>query len=482
VETKVKVRFAPAPTGMMHLGNARTALMNYLYARAHNGISVLRIEDTDPERNFDPGGAIIQDDLAWLGLTYDQGPGIGGPDAPYLQSERTDLYKQVRQTLEESGAIYRCFCSTETLDKKRERQKALRLPPRYDRTCCNLSAEQIQEQVVAGTPFIWRLRLNHEKTITITDLARGTITFELKNFSDFPLTRQDRTFTFMFANFVDDMLMGITHVLRGEDHLTNTAGQAALFDALQKPLPIFWHMPILCNLDGKKLSKRDFGFSLRDLKEAGFLPEAIDNYLATIGSSFGEEIMPLDTLAQKMRFGQNAAAQIKYDVDKLKWINHQWITRYTPEQLARVCRPFLQEHYANVAQLDDAQLAALLQSIKSDLNTLVDCVGALAFYFESPQISEADVRACTSPEHRDAIKEIVRSNLAMLSDATAFATAIKKEAQTKKIPLKELFWFTRLALTGMTNGPAIHDLVGMLGKNEAEKRIMHALELLQNSE
>ena len=235
VEQKsVKVRFAPAPTGMMHLGNIRTALMNYLYARAHNGTFVLRIEDTDPERNFDPGGVIIRDDLAWLGITYDEGPGVGGPNGPYLQSERGDLYEGVRKQLEEKGEIYRCFCTTEELDKKRDRQRALHLPPRYDRTCANLSTEEIQRHLSEGTAFVWRLRLNHDKVITITDLARGTISFELKNFSDFPITRQDGTCTFMFANFVDDMLMGITHVLRGEDHLTNTAGQAALFDLLGK--------------------------------------------------------------------------------------------------------------------------------------------------------------------------------------------------------------------------------------------------------
>ena len=474
----VKVRFAPAPTGMMHLGNIRTALMNYLYARAHDGTFVLRIEDTDPERNFDPGGVIIRDDLAWLDITYDEGPGVGGHNAPYLQSERSDLYEDVRQQLEEKGEIYRCFCTTEELDKKRERQRALRLPPRYDRTCANLSEEEIQKQLEHGAAFVWRLRLNHDKVITITDLARGTITFELKNFSDFPITRQNGTFTFMFANFVDDMLMGITHVLRGEDHLTNTAGQAALFDALDKPMPIFWHMPILCNIDGKKLSKRDFGFSLRDLKEAGFLPEAIDNYLATIGSSFAEEIMPLKQLATQVKFGQSAAAQIKYDVDKLKWFNHQWIISYPPEKLAQACRSFVEARYPDAKKTEDARLAELLQTIKSDLTTLADSANALAFVFNTPQPSEADVRACISPEHRATIAQIVSNHLDNIADANTFAAAIKKDAKEQGVPLKELFWFVRLALTGKTNGPAIGDLIVMLNANESRKRITWTLESL----
>jgi len=453
--------------------------MNYLFARKNDGIFVLRIEDTDRERNFDPGGVKIKEDLAWLTLTYDEGPGTGGPDAPYLQSERTEYYEKVRQELQNSGAIYRCFCSQEELEKKRERQKALRMPPRYDRTCYRLSNEEVKEQIARGVPHVWRLYLDHEKTITITDLARGPISFELKNFSDFPITRQDGSFTFMFANFVDDMLMGITHVLRGEDHLSNTAGQAALFDALGKTSPIFWHMPILCNLDGKKLSKRDFGFSLRDLKDAGFLPEAIINYLATIGSSFTQEIMPLEQLIQNVPLGQSTAAQIKYDVEKLRWINHQWIVSYPPEQLAQACRPFLQEHYPDVQEINNTRLGELLQTISSDLTTLADSVNALAFYFKPPQSTEADVRACTSPENRAAIAQIINAHLDTIEHGNDFVATVKKEIATKKVPLKELFWFLRLALTGKTNGPAIHDLIAMLGSDESRVRIAHSLELLK---
>src|SRR5579863_4599044 len=258
---KVRVRFAPSPTGMMHLGNVRAALINFLFAHQKKGTFVLRIEDTDAQRMLDPEAKKIIEDLAWLGLTYDEGPHVGGPYAPYFQSERMNLYQEKLHLLKEKNLIYRCFCSEEELAKRRDRQQALKLPPRYDRTCLALSEKEINHLLDNNTLFIWRFKLDHQRSVTITDLAHGETTFKLSNFSDFAITRQDGSFTFIFANFVDDLLMKITHIFRGEDHLSNTANQAALFAAAGAPLPIYWHLPILCNLEGKKLSKRDFGFS-----------------------------------------------------------------------------------------------------------------------------------------------------------------------------------------------------------------------------
>ena len=330
----VRVRFAPAPTGMMHLGNIRSALINALYAKRYNGTFVLRIEDTDTDRNYDPNAVEITCDLEWLGLTFNEGPGKGGPHAPYFQSQRTALYQEKLQLLINSGHVYRCFCSEEELEQRRERQRALKLPPRYDRTCLGLDAATIEKYLAENIPFIWRFKLDHDQSITITDLAHKEVTFELKHFSDFPLTRQDGSVTFMFANCVDDIDMEITHVFRGEEHLSNTAGQAALYGAFQKPLPTYWHLPLLCNANGKKLSKRDFGFSLRDLKNEGFTPEAILNYLAIIGGSYQEEIMSFDELANTIDLAHPAkTGSITYDVEKFRWVNRKWIERYTPEEL-----------------------------------------------------------------------------------------------------------------------------------------------------
>lgn len=477
---KIRVRFAPAPTGMMHLGNIRAALMNGLFAKQKKGTFVLRIEDTDQERNFDPQAIKITEDLTWLDLMFDEGPGQGGPYAPYFQSQRDHIYQEKARELEEKNCIYRCFCTPEELELKRERQRMLKLPPRYDRTCLHRSNADIQKLLADNTPFIWRFKLDHDAAITITDLAHGNIKFEMKNFSDFPLTRQDGSFTFVFANFVDDLTMKITHVFRGEDHLTNTAVQAALYKAFDAPLPIFFHMPILCNINGQKLSKRDFGFSLRDLKQAGFTHEAIVNYLGIIGGSFEQEIMSLDQLAQAINFDHmQTTGHIKYDVEKLRWMNHKWIERYSPSELTTACRPFLQEAYEAVKSLSDETLSQLLQTIKTDLMTLTDCVAALQFYFAAPTLQKVDIEAVIDSAHIHGLKTIVSENLNLIADHNLFVNTLKKAAQDNKIPLKELFWFVRLALTGKTNGPAIHDLLSMVGSDEAQQRLQTALNLIK---
>jgi nondiscriminating glutamyl-tRNA synthetase len=478
---KVRVRFAPSPTGMMHLGNVRAALINFLFARQKQGTFILRIEDTDAQRMFDPEAQKIIEDLTWLGLSYQEGPHVGGPHAPYYQSARTNIYEQQRVILEEKKAIYRCFCTEQELEKKRERQQALKLPPRYDRTCLALSQTEIDRLLAAQTPFIWRFKCDHALSLTITDLAHGTITFAMNNFSDFAITRTDGSFTFIFANFVDDLLMEITHVFRGEDHLSNTANQAAMFHAVGAPLPIYWHLPILCNIEGKKLSKRDFGFSLRDLKDAGFLPEAVANYVSIIGGSFKEEIMHLDALAQAFNFDNiHASGRITYDLEKLKWVNKHWITQYDPAQLTMQCKPFLHAAYEHSKQLDDATLTQLIQAIKTDLVTTQSAVEALAFYFVAPHITSADIQACISDTAYLGITTIINEYKHFITtDAVMFVNQIKVAAKDKHVPLKELFWFLRLAMTGKTNGPAIHELIAILGGEQALERIEKTLRLIE---
>lgn len=467
----IRVRFAPAPTGTMHIGNIRTALLNYLYAKQHNGTFVLRIEDTDPDRNFDPGAQRIMGDLRWLSLTFDEGPGREGNCGPYLQSERTLLYQEKLDELKAKKLIYPCFCSEEELEKKRDRQRALKLPPRYDRTCLGIPADQIAARIERGDLYIWRMKVDHTMTVTITDLAHGNVTFDLKNFSDFALSRTDGTFTFLFANFVDDLMMRMTHVFRGEDHLSNTANQAALYRAFNAPLPIFWHMPILCSVDGKKLSKRDFGFSLNDLKKEGFLPEAINNYLAIIGVSFEHEIMSLEELTKAMKFDSiHASGSVKYDVEKLRWINHQWINRLSLEELSRRCMPFILAAYP-AAHIDEAHLTRLLTIVRTDLYTLADVVPALSFYFVKPELTDAALKECVTPEFVSILRDIIAKNIATAPSMTAFVDAVKADAQQAKVPVKQLFWTLRLGLMNAINGPSIHDLVAMLGQEESKNRI-----------
>ena len=466
----VRVRFAPSPTGLMHLGNIRTALMNYLFAQHYNGAFIVRIEDTDPSRNFDPDAQKIIKDLDWLSLSYDEGPVKNGPYAPYFQSERSGIHQEYLEKLISMNCVYRCFCTQEELEHRRQRQITMKQPPRYDRICTKLSTEEIASQVANKVPFIWRIKLDHTKKITISDLAHGTITFELKHFSDFPITRQDGSFTFMFANLVDDIGMKITHVLRGEDHLTNTAGQAALYDIFKVPLPTFWHMPVLCNMDGKKMSKRDFGFSLAELKDGGFLPEAINNYLAIIGGgSFEEEIMSLKELTHALNFDHvSTTGHAKYDLEKLTWVNHKWINRISPQELLAHCRPLLEHTFPAAAVIDNAKLSQILQTLKPGFNILKDCITEMNFYFAEPVISSTQLE---SIEQVDKVKMIATAALKVINDSNQFVQHLKSAHKEQGVPLKSIFQLVRLALMGSTKGPSIHELVDMLGAQEAQKRI-----------
>lgn len=466
---KLRVRFAPAPTGMMHLGNIRTALMNYLIAQQKQGTFILRIEDTDAERNFDPNALKIQEDLAWLGLTFDEGPGKDGGHGPYFQSQRDAIYQKVLQTFIDHKHVYRCFCSNDELEKKRQRQIALKQPPRYDKTCFKLSAETALARSHTE-PFIWRMHLDPTLTLTIKDLSHGPVTFELKNFSDFPLTRQDGSVTFMFANFVDDVDMKVTCVIRGEDHLSNTAGQAALYHALGAPLPTFWHMPILCNLDGSKLSKRDFGFSLRDLRQEGFLPGAILNYLALIGASFEKEIMSLEELINTMNFDAlSSTGQIKYDVEKLRWVNHKWIMLQTPDALLTLCKPYLEEAFGSLTYTD-AQLTQLLTHVQPEMVTLKDCIPLVSFVFHAPTTNDDHLAALTPVAGITAIKDVIKQAL-HAHDATSFFAVLKEQGKQKQIPTKELFSCVRYLLTGSAKGLGVGELLGLLDYPTIKKRL-----------
>ncbi len=466
---KLRVRFAPAPTGMMHLGNIRTALMNYLMAQQKRGTFILRIEDTDAERNFDPNALKIQEDLTWLGLTFDEGPDKDGGHGPYFQSQRDAIYQKVLKTFIEKKHVYRCFCSNEDLEKKRQRQIALKQPPRYDKTCFKLS-DEVSASRSHTDPFIWRMRLDPSLTLTITDLSHGPVTFELKNFSDFPITRQDGSVTFMFANFVDDVDMKVTCVIRGEDHLSNTAGQAALYYALGAPLPTFWHMPILCNLDGSKLSKRDFGFSLRDLRFAGFLPGAILNYLALIGASFEKEIMSLEELVQAINFDAiSSTGQIKYDVEKLRWVNHKWIMLQSPDTLVQQCKPYLEEVFGKLPYAD-TQISQLLTHVQPEMITLKDCIPLLSFVFHAPTTNADHLGSLTPTAGIAAIKDVLKQAVHAPDAATFFAT-LKEVGKLKQIPTRELFSCVRYLLTGSAKGLGVGELLELLDYATVKERL-----------
>ncbi len=472
MNSAIRVRFAPSPTGFMHLGNVRTALINYLFARHMNGTFIIRVEDTDQQRLFDLQAQGILKDLAWLGLTFQEGPGIGGPYAPYYQSERHEIYQRQLQECIALGKAYRCFCTVEELEKKRERQIAQKLPPRYDRSCLLLTASQVAQKLTDEIPFIWRFKLGNE-TVTIFDLARGNISYNLANFSDFALTRQDGSCTFIFANFVDDVEMEISHVIRGEDHLSNTANQAALYQELGKKLPVFWHLPIMANSEGKKLSKRDFGFSLHDLRNAGYLPEAITNYLALLGLAFkcadgdsSAEIMSLTQLSSVFKVDHiSATGQIKYDIEKLHWINQKWIQRISFNDFKERIGNFLNEKPYNEESFD-----ALLKIIQPELITLHDIIEKTHFYFHRPKL---DLARLTDEEKMvDAWLEIIMPAIKETIATPELCIKILAErAKAASIQSKALYMVLRKKLTGHAHGLSIKELIVILGPQESYRRL-----------
>lgn len=473
MKNNIRVRFAPSPTGFMHLGNVRASLLNYLFARQKRGTFILRIEDTDEQRNIEEATLRIFQDLEWLNLKYQEGPNVGGNFGPYQQSERKHLYDQVLVNLIEIQRVYRCFCSPEILEEKRQQQIAAHKPPRYDRTCLHLSSEKIKLKIEAGKKFIWRFQFKDKQLLDMHDMAKGTITFDTQNFSDFAVTREDGSHTFIFTNFVDDYLMQISHVIRGEDHTSNTALQLALYDALAVKAPTFWHLPIICNHEGTKLSKRDFGFSLGDLRKGGYLPEAICNYLATLGASFEQEIQSLDELVNNYNFNHiPSTSGIRYDLEKLTWFNHKWINKISTHDLCNRLKPFLHEAFEQSKSLNDTALSKLVEKVKPELHTLRDIIKVLGFYFQEPAYDIADLAQAMPHEKIAPAFEILKTAAASNTTKELFLEQIKTQAKAAGLSIKEIFTPLRFMLTGTTHGLGIQDLLEILDFTQVQARLL----------
>ncbi|HJZ24528.1 MAG TPA: glutamate--tRNA ligase, partial [Candidatus Babeliales bacterium] len=459
----IRVRFAPSPTGMMHLGNVRVALFNYLFAQQKKGKFLLRIEDTDLERNIPGSDLKIIEDLAWLGLSYDEGPGKEGLVGPYLQSDRSHIYKSKLSELIDGNKVYRCFCTVEELEAKRKRQIKLKMPPVYDRSCLRLSDDMIKAKLIANISFAWRFKLNQESYVELVTFERGVMRFGLNNFSDPVLTRADGLVTFIFANFIDDWLMKITHIIRGEDHLSNSAVQAAMFIEFAIPVPVYWHLPFVCNVDGKKLSKRDFGFSLDDLSQAGFLPEAILNYLAALGSSLVPEVQSLDELCHGYNFSKvSGSGPIRFDIDKLTWFNHQWINRCDVQDLTQRVRPFLIAKIAAAQHMSDAEMSFLILKIQKEMKHLTDAATFLSFVFEEPTIILEAMSDRIGKQKVTQVMQVVKKHLDTIEQQEAFLFKIKNDAKSLGLKNGDLFCIIRYALIGNFEGIGIHDLLQML--------------------
>ena len=345
MSTGIRVRFAPSPTGQLHVGNARTALFNWLLARAEGGTFVLRIEDTDFERSTKDAERTAIDDLRWLGLTWDEGAEVGGPYGPYRQSERLHVYRAHAVELMSKGQAYHCFCSEEDLE--RERYEALRsgMPPKYGGRCRGLSKEDAHRRLQNGETAVLRFRVPEEpRDIGWEDVVRGPVSFRSDVIGDFVLLRSDGVPAYNFAVVIDDALMAITHVVRGEDHISNTPRQVLLYEAFGWRPPTFAHVSMVLGPDHSKLSKRHGATSVSEFRETGILPEALANYLALLGWSPGdnEELFPLDELARRFRLADVGKSAGVFDPDKLAWVNRHYLKLAPADRLARLSAPFIE--------------------------------------------------------------------------------------------------------------------------------------------
>ena len=461
----MRVRFAPSPTGHLHVGNARTALFNWLLARHAGGTFILRIEDTDAERSTADAEAAIYDDLRWLGMRWDEGPDIGGPHAPYRQSERLPIHREHADRLLRAGRAYYCFCSAAQLEAERQAALASGRPPRYSGVCRALDPAAARRRVEAGEAAALRFAVPPGRAVTFEDAVRGTVTFHADVIGDPVLLRSDGRPAYNFAVVVDDAAMGITHVVRGEDHVSNTPRQLLLYEALGYAPPRFAHLSLVLGSDHAPLSKRHGVTSVAEFRARGYLPEALFNYLALIGWSPGndEELLPPAELARRFRLEDVGHSAGVFDEHKLAWVNRHYLKASSPERLA----PLLAEYLQAAGYLDQpgagalAYLAALTPIVSTSVDRLDQAPDRLAFLFRYDarrSLARDDVRGEFEDRAARRVAEQLEAVLAAaprLVDRELFRAQVQRLRELTGLKGRALLHPVRVALMGDPQGPEL---------------------------
>jgi glutamyl-tRNA synthetase len=487
----VRVRFAPSPTGLLHIGGLRTALYNYLLARRHGGAFVLRIEDTDQARYVEGAEADIIESLRWVGLAYDEGPGVGGPHAPYHQSERTALYHEAVEALVAGGHAYYAFDTPEEIEAMRQ---ALQSPddpaPKYGaatrarmKNSLTLPAEEVRRRLDAGEPAVVRLKVPEGETVRFTDRIRGEVTFETTELDDQVLLKSDGLPTYHLANVVDDHAMGITDVIRGEEWLPSTPKHLLLYRAFGWAPPAFAHLPLILSPGGGKLSKRNaetmgIPVSVRQYREAGYEPEALLNYLALLGwhPEDEQEIFSLDELVQRFSLERASKSGAKFDLDKLAWMNGQWLRALPAGAIAARARPTVE---ARVGPVEDAQLVAGADLLRERLTFAHDLADA-TYLFRAPETyDEAGVKKRWKPESA----RLMRRYADRLEAADAFTGAsteavMRALAEEEGVAFGQVIHPVRLATTGTTAGAGMFETLVVIGREATIHRLRRAADVL----
>ncbi|PIQ99583.1 MAG: glutamate--tRNA ligase [Nitrospinae bacterium CG11_big_fil_rev_8_21_14_0_20_45_15] len=461
----VKVRFAPSPTGYLHIGGVRTALFNWLFARNMGGTFVLRIEDTDVSRSTEESIQEIISAMKWLGLDWDEGP--------YRQMERREVYDRAVEKLIKEGNAYRCYCSAETLDAKRKEALERKGKPKYDGTCRNLTG-------TSDAPHVVRFKAPAEGTVTVKDLLRGNVTFDNEELDDFIIQRTDGTPTYNFVVVVDDADMGITHVIRGDDHLSNTPRQALMYDALGYPRPQFAHISMILGSDKTRLSKRHGATSTLAYRDMGYLPDALINYLARLGWSHGDqEIFTREEMIRFFNFDSVSVSAAVFNPEKLLWLNHQYIQAASLETLASLLENLLihEKILPENHEMTPEEIARPIPILKERSQTIKEMADKAEFYFrENITIDETAGKKFLTQSANPLLEELV-NGLRDLSDITeeTLEKLFKEIVEKADIKLGKLAQPVRVALTGQTASPGIYDVILLLGKERTLKRLSDAI-------
>ncbi|MEV7281062.1 glutamate--tRNA ligase [Streptomyces sp. NPDC093111] len=481
----IRVRFCPSPTGNPHVGLVRTALFNWAFARHNQGTFVFRIEDTDAARDSEESYQQLLDSMRWLGFTWDEGPEIGGPHAPYRQSQRMDVYRDVAERLLANGNAYPCYCTAEELDERREAARAAGRPSGYDGHCRDLTAERKQAYEAEGRSHIVRFRMPDEAT-TFTDLVRGEITVQAENVTDYGIVRANGAPLYTLVNPVDDALMEITHVLRGEDLLSSTPRQIALYKALielgvAKEIPAFGHLPYVMGEGNKKLSKRDPQASLNLYRERGFLPEGLLNYLSLLGWSFSadQDVFSIEDMVEKFDIADVNANPARFDLKKAESINADHIRLLDVKAFAEACEPWLAAPHANWApeDFDRAAWEAIAPYAQTRVTVLSDITANVDFLFlKEPVLDEASW-AKAMKEGSDALLVTAREKLeaADWNDPESLKNAVLTAGEAHGLKLGKAQAPVRVAVTGRTIGLPLFESLQILGKDKTLARVDAAL-------
>src|SRR5262245_406392 len=475
----VRVRFAPSPTGFLHVGGARTALYNYLFARGQGGTFILRIEDTDAARSTPESLAAIFESMEWLGLSWDEGPQVGGAHGPYLQSERREFYRRAADRLIAAGRAYPCTCTSEELEARRAAQLARGESPRYDGLCRRMSPEERARRKAEGRPEALRFALPEvADEVAWDDVVRERVAFRSDVLDDFVILRSDGLPTYNFACVVDDHAMEITHVIRGDDHISNTPRQILLYRALGWTPPVFAHVPMILGADGTRLSKRHGATSVSAYRELGFIPEALVNFLALLGWSYDgqRELFTLEELEQLFRLERVGANPAIFNTEKLEWLNGQHLKRLPEAERVRRVADYLRSHGQRLEGRGDDWLARFVRTIGDRLKTLADAERYGGFALDEtltidPEAwAEVTARPDVAPRLRALAERLRKESF----DLESLERATRGLAAELGIKAGELIGIARVALTGRKASPGIFEVMALLGKELTVERLEDA--------